>query len=121
MLRTSSFTGSLTILKLIDVPDKDEVCESGGNGTNLSNSSTSKKSIGAGYLTSGGAKKGGGNTKKGFKAAKGSDYLFSAAKKAFNHLWHAFIQAFILQHFKLEWCIWIKTNASSYAIVRILN
>ena len=38
------------------------------------------------YLTFEGAKKGRGNTKKDVKAVKRSDYLISAAKKAFNHL-----------------------------------
>ena len=92
ILRTLSLTGSSTILQLIDTTDKDEFddTESDGNETNLSNPSASKKSIGTGYLTSKGAKKGGGNTKKGVKAARGPDYLNPAAKNAFNHLWHAF-------------------------------
>ena len=68
--------------------DKDKVVrgESDGNKTNLSNSFMSKKSTRAGYLTSGGAKRGEGNNKKGVKAAKTPNYLNSAAKKAFNHL-----------------------------------
>ena len=90
MLRTLSPIGSLTISQSIAVEDKNEVGESGGNGTNLSNPSASTKSIRAGYLTSDDAKKDGGNTKKGVKAAKGSDYLISAAKEAFNYLQHAF-------------------------------
>ena len=90
MLRTSSPTGSSIILQLIDVADKNEVGESGGDRTNLSNLSTLTKSTGAGYLTSRGAKRDGGNTKKGVEAARGSDYLTSAAKKAFNHLRHTF-------------------------------
>ena len=97
MLKILSPTSSSTILQSINAADKNEVGDgkSGGNETNLSNSSMSKKSFGAGYLTSGGAKKGGGNTKKGVKAAKGPNYLNSAAKKAFNHLRHAFTQASI--------------------------
>ena len=76
--------------------------ESGGNKMNLSNLSSSKKSIRAGYLTSKGIKKGGnnpkrggGNTKKGVKVTRGSDYLIPDIKKVFNHLQHAFTQALI--------------------------
>ena len=58
----------------------------GANKTNLLNSFTSKKSIEAGYLTSKGIKRGGGNTKKWVKAAKSSDYLTSGAKRGFNLL-----------------------------------
>ena len=78
--------------------DEDKVGDgqSNGNETNLSNLSMSKRSTGAGYLTSRGAKRGNGNTKKGVKAARGFDYLTSAAKKAFNYLQHAFTQASIL-------------------------
>ena len=64
--------------------------KSGGDETNLSNPSTSKKSIRAGYLTSGGTKRDGGNTKKGVKAARVFDYLILDIKKAFNHLRHVF-------------------------------
>ena len=81
----------------------------------------SKRSIRAGYLTSGGAKRSDGNTKKDVKAAKSSDYLTPAAKKAFNYLRHAFTQAPILQHFDFKWHIPIETDVSSYAIVRVLN
>ena len=55
-----SFIGSSSILQLsINVADGDEVGrgEIGGNKTNLLNPSVSKKSTGAGYLTSKGAKK----------------------------------------------------------------
>ena len=90
MLKTSSLIGSSTILQSIDVGDKDEVGENGGDKINLSNLSALTRSTGAVYLNSGGAKRGGGNTKKGVKAARGSDYLIPAAKKAFNHLRHAF-------------------------------
>ena len=101
--------------------DADKVGESGGNGTNLSNPSASTRSIGAGYLTSEGAKRGGGNTKKGVKAARGSDYLIPVAKKAFDHIWHAFTQAPIFQHFDLERHIRIETDVSGYAIGRVLS
>ena len=98
MLETFSFTGLSTILESIDAANEDEIGEdeSGSNKTNLSNSSLSKKSTGAGYLTSGCTKKDGSNIKKYVKAAKGSNYLTSATKKAFNHLRHVFTQAPIL-------------------------
>ena len=102
MLKTLSLTSSSTILQSIDVVDEDKVGKNGSDGTNLSNPSASTRSTGAGYLTSGCAKRGGDNTKKGIKAARGSDYLTPAAKKAFNHLRYAFTQAPILQHFDPE-------------------
>ena len=76
MLRILSLIGSSSILQsLIDVADEYEIVEgeSGGNETNLSKPSTSKRSTGADYLTSGSAKKGGGNTEKGVKTIKGSN------------------------------------------------
>ena len=98
MLRTTSLTGSSTILQsLIDAVDENEVGESGGNEINLSNPSALKKSTSADYLNSEGAKKGannskrgGGNIKKGVKAGKSLDYLTLHAKKTFNYLWHEF-------------------------------
>ena len=96
MLKTTSLTGSSAILQsLIDTADKDEVgrVKNSGNKTNLSNPSPSKKSIGVGYLTFEGAKKGDKNPKrgghnivKGVEAAKGFNYLNLVAKKTFNHL-----------------------------------
>ena len=80
-------------MQSIDVVDEDKVDESDSDRTNLLNPSTSTRSTGAGYLISKCAKKGVGNTKKGVEATRGSDYLTPAAKKAFNHLWHAFTQA----------------------------
>ena len=79
MLKTTSFTGSSTILQsLIDVADENKVdrSKSGGNETKiLSPSSISnKKSTGLGYLTFG-------------------------TKKTFNLLLYIFIQASIFQHF----------------------
>ena len=68
MLKITNPTGSSTILQSsIDAADEDKV---GGdknydNKTNLSNPSTSKRSIKAGYLTSKSAKKGGNNPKRG--------------------------------------------------------
>ena len=49
------------------------------------------------------------------------NFLTPNAKKAFNHLWLAFIEVLIFQHFDLKSHIWIKTNASSYAIDGVLN
>ena len=101
--------------------DEDEVDESNGNRTNLSNPFVSTRFTGVGSLTFGGATKGGGNTKKGVKAARSFDYLISAAKKAFNHLRHAFTQTSIFQHFDLEQNIRIEIDVSDYAIVGVLS
>ena len=98
MLRTTDSTYSSTILQsLIDRVNENEICriENGGNKTNLSNLSTSKKFIGAGYLTSKGTKKSGSNTKKGVETIRDSNYLTLGTKKAFNLLQHLFIQALI--------------------------
>ena len=84
MFRISSLTGSSTILQSIDLADKNEVDESGGNETNLSNPSASTRFTKAGYLTSKGAKKGNSNIKKDVKTARSSDYLIPAAKKPLN-------------------------------------
>ena len=99
MLRTTNTTDSSIILQsLIYVAEKDEVdgAESNGNEMNLLNPFASKKYTKADYLNSEGAKKGSGNTKKSVKTARGFDYLTFNAKKAFNQLRHAFIQAPIL-------------------------
>ena len=101
--------------------DEDEVGESGDNGTNLSNPSALTRSTGAGYLTSRGAKKSGGNTKKGVKVVRGFDYLTLAAKKVFNHLRHVFIQALIFQDFDPERHIRIEIDASGYVIGAVLS
>ena len=90
MFRTLSPTSSSIILQLIDIADEYEVCESGSNGTNLSNPFASTWSTEARYLTFEVVKKGGGNTKKGVKAAGDFDYLTPVAKKIFNQLWHVF-------------------------------
>ena len=49
------------------------------------------------------------------------NFLTPNAKKAFNHLWLAFIKASILQHFDPENHIRIKTDASGYAIDGVWN
>ena len=131
ILIITSLTGLSIILQLlINAADGDEVGrgESGGNKTNLLNPSASKRSIGADYLTSKGAKNDGNNRKKsgsnitkGVKAVRDSDYLTPNTKKVFNHLRHIFIQALIFQYFDPECHIWIQTNASGYAIDRVLN
>ena len=55
------------------------------------------------------------------RATEKPNFLTSNIKKAFNHLWLAFIKALILQNFDLESYIRIKTNALGYAIGRMLN
>ena len=82
---------TLIVLQLsIDATDDNKVGESkdSGNETNLSNSSASKKSTGADYLTFNGNKKGGGNfnsgsgnIKKDVKAVTGFNYLILGAKR----------------------------------------
>ena len=47
--------------------------------------------------------------------------LISDVKKTFSYLWLAFIKTLILQHFNFESHIWIDTNASNYAINRVLS
>ena len=101
--------------------DKDEINESGGNGTNLSNPSASTRSTGTDDLTSRHAKRGGGNTKKGVKDVKNSDYPIPATKKAFNYLRHVFTQASIFQHFDPKRHIRIKTDVLGYAIDRFVS
>ena len=48
-------------------------------------------------------------------------FLTSEAKEAFNRLRQTFIEAPILRHFDLECHIRIETNASGYAIGRVLS
>ena len=50
-----------------------------------------------------------------------SKFLTYDTKKAFNHLRQAFTKAPILQHFDPECHIRIETDASGYAIGRVLN
>ena len=54
-------------------------------------------------------------------AIEESNFLIPDAKKAFNHLWLAFIKAPILRHFDPESHIRIKTKALRYAINGVLN
>ena len=51
----------------------------------------------------------------------GPSFLTFKARVAFNHLWLAFTKAPILRYFDPECHIWIKTDASSYAISGMLN
>ena len=48
-------------------------------------------------------------------------FLTPNAKKAFNHLQLAFIEALILQHFDPESHIWIRTDISGYTIGGVLS
>ena len=54
-------------------------------------------------------------------AKREPNFLTPDAKKTFNHLRLVFIKAPILQHFDLESHIRIETDASSYAIGRVLS
>ena len=55
------------------------------------------------------------------RAMEKSNFPTLDAKKAFNHLRLAFIKASIFRHFDLESYIRIETNASGYAIDRVLS
>lgn len=48
-------------------------------------------------------------------------FLTFKVREAFNHLKLAFIKVLILQHFDLKCHFYFKTNASSYAIRKILS
>ena len=50
-----------------------------------------------------------------------SNYLTPAAKKAFDQLRQAFIEAPILQHFDPEQYIWVKTDVLGHAIGEVLS
>ena len=50
-----------------------------------------------------------------------SNYLTPDTKKAFDQFCQAFTKALILQHFDLEQYIQVETNASEYAIGKVLN
>ena len=49
------------------------------------------------------------------------NFLTPNAKNTFNHLWLAFIEALILQHFDPKSHIWIEINALGYAIGGVLS
>ena len=55
------------------------------------------------------------------RATREFTFLTSGAKEAFNYLRQVFIKAVILQNLDLESSIQIETNASSYAIGRVLS
>ena len=91
--------------------DGDEVIDGGGAVGQLNASRKSAKSksrIKSGHLCN----------SNNLKERK---FLTSNARKAFNHLWQAFTEAPILRHFDPECHIWIKTDASGYAIRRVLS
>ena len=89
--------------------DDDEVVRGGGkaNDRNLSKSKKSKKA------------------KSGIQTRLGTTgkptFLTLDARKAFNQLRQAFTKAPILRHFDLECYIRIETDASDYAIGRVLS
>ena len=51
----------------------------------------------------------------------GPSFLTPEARSAFNRLWLALTKAPFLRHFDPEYHIWIKTDASGYAIGGVLN
>ena len=83
--------------------DDDEVVGGGGD-RNLSKSKKSKSGI---------------QTRIG--ATGEPTFLTPSAREAFNQLRQAFTKAPILRHFNLECHIRIETNASGYAIGRVLS
>ena len=109
MLKITSPTWSSgVLLSSIDMAKEDEFGNDGSNGMKFI--IMSKKSIRADYLNF-----------KGTVGIKGFECLILDAKKAFNHLRHAFIKALILQHFDLEYHIWVETDKSGHAIGRVLS
>ena len=55
------------------------------------------------------------------KKSTGAGFLTSGTKKVFNFSQQAFIQAAIFQHFDPKYYIYIKTNMSCYAIDGVLS
>lgn len=55
------------------------------------------------------------------RATNEPKFLNSKVRETFDHLKQAFIKASILHHFDLKRHIWIKINASGYAIGGILS
>ena len=51
---------------------------------------------------------------------KVAKFLISKARLAFTQLQKAFTKALILQHFDLEYHIWIETDVLCYAIGKVL-
>ena len=96
-------TGSLDLAKR----DNDNEVVGGGSDKNLSKSKKSK------------------NTKFGIqtriRATGEPTFLTPGAREAFNQLKQAFTEALILRHFDLECHIRIETDASGYAIGRVLS
>ena len=109
MLKTRSPSQSLGIsLLFFNVAKEDEIRRGGSN--NIKSTITYKKSIRADYLSF-----------KGTVGVKDFGYLTLDAKKTFNHLRHAFIQMFILEHFNLERHIWVEIDMSDHAISGVLS
>ena len=102
-------TSMLKTTRLSDLSQRDnddEVVESGGN-NNLFKSKKSK------------------NAKSGIQTRLGAMgepiFLTLDTRDTFNQLRQAFTKALILQHFDPEWHIRIETDASGYAIKRVLS
>ena len=55
------------------------------------------------------------------RATKEPTFLTPSTKKAFNQLKQVFTKVLTFQYFDLKWYIWIKTNASGYAIGGVLS
>ena len=89
----------------MDVAESDEISSSGGSGGGGNNceDGTVKKLLRSKNLN------------------KATGYLTSNARQTFIKLKQVFTKALILQHFDSEYHIWIETDASSYAISRILG
>ena len=90
--------------------DDNKVVGDGGDKTNetVINLSKNKKSRNLTYVPN-------------IKATGKPNFLTLDAKKAFNYLRLAFIKTPIFQYFNLENHIQIETDASSYAISRVLS
>ena len=100
MLRTSSATrSSKNSLSSLDVAEVDEVGVGGGGDREdkTVRRSPSENSNGA------------------------TGYLTPDARRAFTQLRQVFIKASIVQYFDPECHIWIETDASGYAISRVLS
>ena len=85
--------------------DNNKIVDSGSSRANETMRNSSRKST---YMPN-------------IRATREPNFLTFDAKKAFNHLWLAFVKTLILQQFDLENHIWIETNVLSYAIGRVLS
>ena len=83
-------------------------CSIGASGRNVSGSNASRKMTMSKSQTKN-------------RHLEETKFLTFGVRKTFNHLKQAFTKGLILQHFDLECHIRIKTNASSYALRRVLS